>query len=148
MRITLVSSIGELFHAYWYVFPFWKNTSWLTRYCPAISCVLFRNNWYFLTLSNLLLQRARGQNGIWRILHIYSKAPWNRLYAYITNTSTMPNNNTTSSINNLASDSDLVSVVIDDTTNCVNSPIVLSRLHPSWLLCSDVTGDSMSTWII
>ena len=37
--ITLVSSIGDMFHTYWYVFKSLINISWLTRYCPEIACV-------------------------------------------------------------------------------------------------------------
>ena len=43
----------------------------------------------------------------------------NCLYASTNTTATMQNYNTTSSIKNLASDSALVYVVIDDTMNCV-----------------------------
>ena len=50
LRITSVSSIGALFHVYWYVFSFRINESWLPLYCPEIACVLFRNRWYFSML--------------------------------------------------------------------------------------------------
>ena len=43
----------------------------------------------------------------------------------------MPNDNTTSSINNLASYSDLISVLMEDIINCVKSPIELSMWNPS-----------------
>ena len=139
LLITLVSYIGALFHAYWDVFEFWINTLWLPPYCPAIACVLFKNCWYFLTLFTLWLLCDRYHN---------SKAPRNCLYASSTTTDTMPNYNTTSSIINLDSDYALVSVVIDDTTNCVRSYIALSRWNPSWLLFSVVPGDHMPRWTI
>ena len=52
------------------------------------------------------------------------------MYESTTTTATMPNYNTTSYIKNLASDSDLVSVVIDNIAKGVKSQILLSRWHP------------------
>ena len=63
--------------------------------------------------------------------HITSKAPLNWLSASTTTTATMSNDNTTSYINNLVSDYDLVSVVMGHIMNCVKSHIALSRGHPS-----------------
>ena len=146
--ITLVSYIGALLHVYWDVFAFWINTSRLSQSCPEIACILFMNRWYFSMLFPLLLPGTKGQSVIWRHLHVNSKAPLNRLYASTTTTATMPNYNTTSSINNLASDYALVYVVIENIINCVKPHIALSRWNPYWLLCSAVPSDHMSRFII
>ena len=55
----------------------------------------------------------------------------NRMYVYNNTTVTMQYDNTTSSINNLASDYALVSVLMDNIMNCVKSHIALSRWNPS-----------------
>ena len=55
----------------------------------------------------------------------------NRLSVYTNSTAIMTNDNTTSYINNLVSDSDLVSVVMGHIMNCVKSHIALIRWHPS-----------------
>ena len=125
LRITLVSFIGAMLHVYWDVFALMINTSRLTRSCPEIACVLLRNQWYFSTLFTLWLTHAKGQNVIWRQLQIHSKAPLDSLSMSTNTTATMLNDNTNSYIINLASDSDLVSVVTDDITNYVNSHIAL-----------------------
>ena len=147
LRITSLSYIA-LFHAYWDVFTFWVILSWLTRSCPTIDCVLFRKRWYFSTLFPLLLTLARGQNFIWRDLHISSKVPLNHLSGYNTKTSTMPNDKTTTSIKNLAGYSDLVYIVIDDTMDFFKSNAALSRWRIYLFLFSAVPGDHMSKWII
>ena len=147
LRITLVSLIGSLFYAYWNLFRFWINTLWLPKYCPVISCDLFRNQG-FSTLFPLWLPLAKGHNYFWRNLQITLKAPRNRLSLSTTTTANMPNYNTTSSINNLTSYSDLVSVVIDYIMNCVKPHIVFCRWYPSWFLYSAVPGDHMSRCII
>ena len=148
LRITSVSSIGALFHVYWGFFSFSINTSRLTKSCPAIAYVLFRNQWYFSTLFTLWMPRAKCHNIIWGHLYIYSKAPLNRISASTTTTANIPNDNTTYSINNLYSDSALVYFVMENIMNCVKSHISLSRWHPSWLLCSAVPGDHISRCII
>ena len=51
----------------------------------------------------------------------------NRMYVYNNTTVTMQYDNTTSSINNLAIDYSLVSVVMEDIMNCVKSYIALIR---------------------
>ena len=55
----------------------------------------------------------------------------NQLSEYTTTTATMKNDNMISSLNNLASDSALVSVAIDDIMNCVKSHIALIRWNTS-----------------
>ena len=55
----------------------------------------------------------------------------NCLSASTTTTTTMPNDHMSSSINNLASDSDLVYDVIDNTINSVKSHIALGRWNLS-----------------
>ena len=72
----------------------------------------------------------------------------NRLSASTTTIVTMPNDNTTSSIINLASDYALVSVPIDDIMNCVKSHIFVTIWYPSWFLCSAVPGDHIYRCII
>ena len=44
---TSASSIGVLFHTYWYFSLFQINTSWLKLPFPAIDLFLLRNWWYF-----------------------------------------------------------------------------------------------------
>ena len=53
------------------------------------------------------------------------------MYASTTTNATIPNDSMTSSINNLAGDHALVSVAIEDTTNCVKSHVSLIMWHPS-----------------
>ena len=102
----------------------------------------------FSKLFTLWFPRANGQNFIWRHLHIPSEEPLNRLGVSTNTTNTIPNDNTTSSVNNLASDSYLVSVVMDDIMNCVKSHIAFIKWHNYWFLCSTIPGDHMSICVI
>ena len=106
------------------------NKSWLPRSCPATAC-FFKEPVILFNTIFLWLLRDRVMNVIWRNLHIASKTPLNRLSVSTTATSTMPSDNTTSSIINLASYCSLVSIVMYDIVNCARSHIVLRRLH-SW----------------
>ena len=65
-----------------------------------------------------------------------------------TNNATTENYNTAYSINNLASDYALVSVVMNNIINFVKSHILFIRWHTSWFLCSAVLGDHMSRCIL
>ena len=82
------------------LFLFLINISWLPWSCTSLSCVLFRNRWYFSTLLPLWFTCDKLHNIIWRHLHIPSNAPLNRLPVPTTNTDTMVNDNTNSSKTN------------------------------------------------
>ena len=148
LRITSVSLIRSLLNAYWDVIVLWINTSWLPQSCPVIALVFFSNRCYFSTLFPLWLPHSKGHNVILSNLHISSKAPLNRLSVSTTTTATIPKYNTAYSINNLASDYALVSVVMNNIINFVKSHILFIRWHTSWFLCSAVLGDHMSRRIL
>ena len=99
----------------------------------VLPCVIFSIQWCFSTLFSFWLTRARGQNVVWRNLQIASKSPRNWLSLATTTTANMKNYNKNYHINNLANDSDLVSSVIDNTTNCVKDN-ECTKIYNYWFL--------------
>ena len=96
-----------------------------------IACVLFINRYCFLRYllhDCCMLKAGMLFEGNHTFLQRSMYLNW--ISAYTTNTSIMPNDSTTSSISNLASDSVLVSIVMDNIMNCVVSHILFSRLNP------------------
>ena len=72
----------------------------------------------------------------------------NQLSVFTNTTDTMSNDNATSSINNLASDSILVSIVMEYIINFVKSHIAFSMCYPYIFLRISVTGGHISRCII
>ena len=118
LLMILVLSIGALFHAYCDALAFYMYT-WCEPWSfPAIAWVLLRNRWYHSAEFLQWFQCDSNQYVMANASHISLNTCLNELPSLITTTEHIPNERTTSFINNCARWAAAMSVVADDTTNC------------------------------